>query len=375
MLFVSSTIGGGSGRSQRALARALTDRGHEVRFLVDDERHLPRTRFVGEKLADAAARATFLDALAGMVGTRLDRIVEEGLEMWATPFPENGFRAAIDRFEPDVVVGNSMDRYSWRRIREQCLELELATVLYIRGVASFTGLDIEPNPADTIVANAISLTEDVAARGHECLFVPSLVDTSATDVESSREVALLINPIESHGIDLLWKLASALPEIPFVIQQSWDLDRAERTKLEQRAAQHPNVTFRPRRPAGPDLYRDARVLLVPHRIDNRPRVIIETQVNGIPSLVSDFGGLREALGRGGAVLPDDTDAWIDAVRAAFEDDDTYGAWCDGARAEADRTDLDPASILDAFEAVVDAAIARCTAAPPRPDPALAGADT
>lgn len=366
ILFVSSTIAGGSGRSQRALARALTDRGHEVRFLVDDERPAPPTRWLGEQLADAAARfhnSRILDDLSRRLGRRLTTIDHDGTELWATAFPENGLAEALRRFPADAVVGNSMLRYSWRRIRSTCLDADVPTVLYIRGVASFGGLDIEPDPADGIVANARSLVETVVARGHACSFVPSVVDTAATAVDSSREVALLINPIESHGIDLLWAVATALPEIPFVIQESWDLDDQQVAAIETEVARLPNVQFRRKQPPGPALYRDARLLLVPHRIDNRPRVIVEAQQNGIPAFVSDFGGLREALGTGGAVLPDDASAWVAAIRTAFDDDSQYAAWSRAARSESHRPELGPARIVDAFEAVVEAAIARRHAYP------------
>lgn len=361
LLFVSSTIAGGSGRSQRALARALSRRGHEIRFLVDDERPTRPVRWIGEQLADAGARfpnSSIAGDLSTRVGRRLITIDHDGTEMWATPFPENGLAEALRRFPADAVVGNSMLRYSWRRIRSACLSAGVPTVLYIRGVASFDGLDIEPDPADAIVANAQSLVETITTRGHECSFVPSVVDTSATAVEPSRETALLINPIESHGIDLLWDVAAAMPDIPFVIQESWELSDHQISAIATKADTLPNVTFRRRQPPGPGLYRDARVLLVPHRIDNRPRVIIEAQSNGVPSLVSDFGGLREALGDGGIVLPADPSAWIAAVRAVFDDAMHYDRLSEAARDARARPELDPDPIVDDFETVVETAIAR-----------------
>ena len=362
ILFVSSTIAGGSGRSQRNLVRALEARGHEIRFLVDDERPAKPTRWLGEHLADAAGRfdrSAIARDLATRLGRRLDTIHEDDTEMWATPFPENGLAEALRRFPADVVVGNSMLRYSWRKIRAACFDAGLPTVLYIRGVASFGGLDTAPDPADAIVANARSLVDSITADGHECSFVPSLVDTSATTVDSTREVALLINPIETHGIELLWQIAEAMPDIPFVVQESWELDPDLIAAVAANADQLPNVTLRRRQPPGPGLYGDARVLLVPHRIDNRPRVIIEAQANGIPSLVSEFGGLREALGTGGAVLPDDdASAWIAAIRTVFEDGDQYKRWSRAAQAERGRAELETAPIVEGFEAVVEAAIAR-----------------
>ena len=360
VLFVSSTTTGGSGRSQRSLARALIERGHEVRFVVDDKRPAVWTRRIGERLADAAERfgsVGVLRRLEERTGARLADVTIDGIDMWATPLPQNGVVTAIDRFEPDVIVGSSMVRFSWRRIRERAAASGRPTVLYIREVTSLDALDIEPDPADAIAANARSLCAGAEERGWPCTFVPSLVDTAATDVESSREVALLVNPAATHGIDRLWEIAAALPEISFVIQESWELEPDQLAAVEAGLAAHPNVVLRRRRPPGPELYADARVLLVPHRIDNRPRVIVEAQANAIPSLVSDFGGLREAVGSGGAVVPDEPDAWIDAVRTAFTDDAQYAAWQAAAAAEAERPELGEDAIVDGFLSVVDAAIA------------------
>lgn len=363
ILFVSSTIAGGSGRSQRALALALRERGHEVAFLVDDERPATFTRWIGEHLADAATRFadnTCLQRIAARVGSRLDRFEHEGIEMWATPFPENGFAEAVRRFEPDVIIGNSMVRYSWRTIRGACHDLDLPAMLYIRGSASLGGLDTLPDPGEVVLANARSLVESVEDAGHECTFIPSVVDTSPTRVDSTRQVALLINPIESHGIDRLWEIAEALPEIEFVLQESWELDNSQLSAIVCRLEELSNVNLRRRTPPGPELYRDARVLLAPHRIDNRPRVIVEAQTNGIPSLVSDHGGLREALGSGGAVLADDASEWIDAVRCAFEDDARYLEWSAGASKAAVRDELDPTTIVQTFEKAARTAIDRRT---------------
>lgn len=360
ILFVSSTTTGGSGRSQRALGRSLVARGHEVAFVVDDKRPARFTRWLGERAADAAERfsgVALLRRVERCFGARSRPMVIDDLETWTSPFPHNALPSAIARFRPDVVVGSSMIRFSWRRAREHCLTVSVPTVLYIREITSHTLLDIEPDPADAVVANARSLVAEAEAADCACAFVPSLVDTTATSVEPTREVALLVNPIESHGIERLWEMAAALPDVPFVLQESWELRPDQLTAVENGLADHPNVVLRRRRRPGPELYADARVLVVPHRIDNRPRVVVEAQANAIPSLVSDFGGLREAVGSGGMVLPDDTEAWVDAVRTVFTDAGIYQVLQTAARTEAQRPELDESSIVDGFIEVVDAAIA------------------
>lgn len=364
LLFLSGTTVGGSGRSQRELASRLAERGHQVRFLVDAGEPARVRRWLYEELSDLSAR------LEGRPGQRAVRLVEAmpgrratprqigGIEHLSTPVPENAFRSVARAFRPDVVVGSSVLRLTWRKVLAACAERGIATVLYVREVAAMNHFDTGRDPADEVVANATSLVEQVQQLGHRCALVPSIIETSVTVGDSSREVALLVNPIASHGVDLVGGLAGRLPDIPFVLQESWPLASEERRHLEAVVAAHPNVTIRPAGPPGPDLYARARVLLVPHRIDNRPRVVAEAHANGIPVLASRFPGLEEAVGPGGRLLePDDLDAWSDAVRSLWDDADAYADLVAAAKAHSRRSDIDPVLVTDLAESLLASAVA------------------
>ena len=84
-------------------------------------------------------------------------------------------------------------------------------------------------------------------------------------------------------------------------------------------------SFRRRRPPGPDLYGDARVLLVPYRMDSRPRVILEAQANAIPVLTGgDVPALVEATGPGGLSVPlESVAAWVEVIRSLWIDREAY----------------------------------------------------
>jgi glycosyltransferase involved in cell wall biosynthesis len=57
------------------------------------------------------------------------------------------------------------------------------------------------------------------------------------------------------------------------------------------------------------------------------RVIGEAGLFGVPSVTSDVGSQKEALGEGGILVDDghDTDAVIDALKAVYDDRERYGA--------------------------------------------------
>ena len=227
-------------------------------------------------------------------------------------------------------------------------------MLYLREVPALRHLEIEPRPCDALVANAQTLAESARAQGHRCEFIPSVVDTSPTRTESTRETALLINPIASHGVDLTIEVARRCPEIPFVFQESWLLEDEQWLRLRDRTAALDNVELRRRREPGPELYQSARVLVVPHHIDNRPRVIVEAQANAIPALISQYPGLHEAAGAGAiAIDENDIDRWVDTLTSLWTDDVRYSELVDKTRAASQRPELDPDHVVTMFEQLLE----------------------
>jgi glycosyltransferase involved in cell wall biosynthesis len=241
-----------------------------------------------------------------------------------------------------------------------CLEDDIATLLYIREVATFGHFEGVEDVADGLVANAASLARHLHERGYSCPVIPSLIDTSRTEVDSDRTVVLLVNPIATHGIDFLWPIARRLPDIPFLVQESWPLDASAFARLESVASALPNVEIRRRIEPGPDLYKTARVVLVPHGIDNRPRVIAEAQSNAIPVIVSDQPGLVEAVGPGGVVLSlEDTDRWCREIRRLWTEPTYYAELSRSAAAHARRPEIDPVNVVGCFERAAAGAVEAC----------------
>jgi glycosyltransferase involved in cell wall biosynthesis len=365
-LFVSSTRVGGSGRSQRELAAQLLRRGHEVVILVDDERHHQPLRWIHEQLADASVRwqgrtgSRLITGVRDRLGRRRKSIMEGGVPHQLTVLPQNAFPDLAEEFQPDVVVGNSVDRWGWTRIVGECRRRGIASILYIREEESLPHLRGDGIP-DHVVANAESLARAVLELGFDCDFVPSVIDVSVTATASSREVALAINPIPSRGVDIVLAVAERLSNIPFVLQESWPLDNDDLYVLSSRLTQLPNVQLRRLRPPGPDLYRDARVVLVPYRVDNRPRVILEAQSNGIPVVVGDTPALVEAVGEGGVSVPlDDVDAWCRELARLWSDPLRYEQLAAAAERHGHRPEVDPGATSERFLAIARSLVSDTT---------------
>lgn len=362
ILFISGTTAGGSGLSQRELATQLIARGHDVLFVVDDKRLARAARWLYEGLSDASVRLARTPAEGLLVRVRdaiqqgTTRTEIAGLPHLTTAYPQNALPRVIRTFQPDIVVANSVERWAWRRIHDICAELHVPTILYVREEASLPHLATGKLPT-VLLANTPSLAETLRREGFDCGFIPSVVDVSRIHTTSTRQSALAINPIHIKGGDFVWELAERLPEVPFVLQEAWDLSTAEVKAIEARRATHRHVAFRRRQEPGPGLYADARVLLVPYRVDSRPRVILEAQSNGIPVIAADVPALVEAVGPGGVIIPlSDPDGWVAALRRIWQDDAWYAGLSAAALRHSQRPEVAPAAIAAQFEAAVDGAI-------------------
>ncbi|MGZ4675022.1 MAG: glycosyltransferase family 4 protein [Acidimicrobiia bacterium] len=360
IVFVSSVAAGGSGTSQRQLARRLADRGHDVELLAAT----PSSRMVRQlydrqvdltsgRLRSSRVRPALL-ALQRLWGTRIRRSATPDFPTGLAVVPENAYRRLAAAGRPDVVVASSIERVSWRRLRGQLRAAGIPSVLYLREQSAIGHLTITGGPPDLLLANAVSLAAAAEAAGYACTVVPSVVEVERARTESSRRAVVLVNPIPLLGGDRLFPIAAARPDIPFVVQESGLLSSDERAEVQRRAAGLPNVEIRPFSSDPAAVFRDARVLLVPHRVDNRPRVVLEAQTNGIPVIASGYPGLVESVGAGGIVVADTDDPgpWIEAVAELWDDPVRYAALVDAAREHAARPEVDPEQVVDRFEELV-----------------------
>jgi len=354
-LFVSSTTMGGSGRSQRELAVALDERDCQTKFLVDSGAPHPVSRRLLEELTDATVRFSgrgvgqVADRFRSLLGAHPRTMDIDGVRILSTIAPENSIGAVLDEWRPTVVVASSISRVTWRSIRSECRRRGVATVLYLREETAIGHLTAGLS-ADLVIGNSASLVASAGRHGVSAEFLPSVVHVHPLDTAPTGEVALMVNPMPTHGIGLIGEIATALPEIPIVLQESWSLDTAQQAVVDNLVGSHPNVMFRAYEPDASRIFRDARVLLAPHQIDNRPRTVLEAQINGLPVIATSYAGLTEAVGDGGVMIAPESGAkeWIDALGSLWHDDEARARLSARARIHAARPEIDPAVVVDRF---------------------------
>src|SRR5262249_41942174 len=165
---------------------------------------------------------------------------------------------------------------------------------------------------DAIVTPSRFLSETYFARsGVRSFHLPPCIcpdDVLAPCVEPV--FCTLINPSEEKGLLFFLQIvriaAADRPEIPFLAIESrgsGDLIAQTSRSLGIRL-ENANLHVARNTPKPSQIYCVTRVLLVPSLIpDAAPRVIAEAQLNGVPVIGSDRGGIEETIGSGGYVLP------------------------------------------------------------------------
>jgi glycosyltransferase involved in cell wall biosynthesis len=242
---------------------------------------------------------------------------------------------------------------AWSSVVRQMAKRGIPTILYLREQSSAGLVGARPT---RVLANAPAIADSVRPVRPDVLMIPSVVDIEAVRTESTRTHVLYLNPIPNRGLELALDVARSAPEILFVFQESHLFHPRDFDALEARTRALSNVEVRRRVADRRALYGDARVLLVPYLVENRPRVVLEAQANAIPVVASDIPGLRDAVGPGGVLLAPDRgpSEWRVCLRRLAADHDYYAELCEAALEHSRRSEVAPERIVERFLDVVTA---------------------
>lgn len=257
---------------------------------------------------------------------------------------EGGAAEVVGRFRPDAVVVQSTHPEALLRA---FTALGLPLAAYQHEVEELGHLRQHAGAVPFLANSGFTARRLLEQCGIEAEVILPLIDRRHYAVETRPERVLFVNTTARKGLAIALGLARARPDIAFDFTTSWTLKPPQREALEREAREAGNVTLHaPTRDMRP-LYARARVLLAPSQWEEAwGRVATEAHVNGIPVVGSDRGGLPDAIGPGGAIVPAEAplDAWLAALAGVWDDAGRYEALSRAARAYGERPEIQPATI-------------------------------
>jgi len=240
-------------------------------------------------------------------------------------------------WDPSVIVVQSGTTLLPMVVRS--LETGRPTAVYLHNVEVYQlGGILVPDPALLFLANS----EFTARRwqvlsGIDSVVVPPLVLPDRYLSPARGDRVLYVNPTQIKGIEILFGLAGACPDIPFLVAESWGLNPRWREVCQNRAALHPNIEWMSPTDDMRALYGRSRTLLMPSIWEESfGRTAVEAQINGIPVVASRRGALPETVGAGGILVDPHAPLgdWEQALRRAHAPSPDYEALSDAAREHA-----------------------------------------
>lgn len=307
-------------------------------------------------MADLRAEASPV-ALVNMVARKLnprrrfpmdDRLGYRVYRGWAS---EDGAAEVMADFKPDIVIAQSAEPAPLLRSFDAWDIPRMAyfhEVLRIGDVATLKAMG-----AIGLLANSQFTARKMMANGSddEPAIIRPLIDPSYYKTPTRPRSVLFVNTQVRKGLETGLALAAARPDIPFEFVLPWILKGQDKADLLERSKALRNLTLHPPTNNMRAHYANARLVLTPSQVEEAwGRVATEAQINGIPVLSSDRGGLPEAVGPGGVLVPHDAPikTWADALSGVWDDPARYDRLSEAALRYSNRPEVQPDVIVQTF---------------------------
>lgn len=351
----------GAPRSMLSICRLLAGAGYEVRSLCTTAFDAPQAdapqwhsaqglslRMTRPPGCTRPAWSFTADGIAHQLLDTPGHVTDSWADTLGRDF-EAAFAALHGDFRPDIVLTYG-GAPCMKTCRRKARDAGAAVVLGLRNHGYF-------NKGAMVDADYGLAPSQWMARQYADFFgrhidglPPPLVERDIVPDSHEAVFFSFVNPSPRKGMMFFIRLAEALsisrPDIPLLVLDAHGhgalmVQAAARHGIDLR--RHENIMLAPSVARPKDLLGLTRAVLVPSLWDEPfGRVAAEAQLCGIPALVSDRGGLPEAVGAAGTVLPisrqygpestalppvEAVQPWIDAIVRMCDDEAHYGRLC------------------------------------------------
>ena len=328
-LFYPESAGGGQ-QSSLHLFSSLRQRGWQIEVICRISRHsqyfgtLRRKRWLGRLLLQNPPYFIKDEDLGYPCWRGI--MHEDKVEQW--------LERCLYEYQPDVVFSDNCGASikSQLSLISHAAYQGYSTFFFIRSVDDIKSGKLDCNIPDRIhaIANSPFAASIIGSfTSNEVGIVLPFVDLNRYQVTGrDRRYITFINPIPEKGVEVATEVARRLPEERFLfVKGKW----AGYTYTGQEPWMKPiyalpNVEVWEHQQDTRQIYAVTDILLVPSQFyETFGRVILEAQVNTIPVVAANVGGIPYTLGQGGilATPGDDPDAYVDALQRLRTDEGFY----------------------------------------------------
>ncbi|AFY66669.1 glycosyltransferase [Geitlerinema sp. PCC 7407] len=343
---------GGAQRSAMFLFEQLQQRGWQIEVLCGLSLRSPYFR-------RGALKA--LGQLRSPFGPFLDH--DLGYPAWRQPtkFADEArwqqiLDQRLDAFQPDAVLSQFQVHCP---LLSRAAQRGFPSFYFARNLYLIDDTTVIPE-AFHLIANAPHTAEGLARVTDRPIEVilPFVHPDRYRVSDHQRRYVTFINPVPEKGVDIALEVARQLPDQEFLfVKGKWSERRDDYLEsLLAPARSLPNVTIWENQADMRTVYRVTRTLLAPSQfIETFGRVILEAQINGIPVVAAQRGGIPYTVGDGGFLADpyNDPAPYIEALRT-LQDPQVYSDRAARALANAQRPEFDPQQQVERFIRTVTA---------------------
>jgi glycosyltransferase involved in cell wall biosynthesis len=240
-------------------------------------------------------------------------------------------------WNPSVIVVQSGTTLLPMVVRS--LESGRPTAVYLHNVETYQlGGILVPDPGLLFLANSeFTARRWQALCGIDSVVIQPLVLPERYLAAAHGDRVLYVNPTQIKGVEIMFSLAAACPDIPFLVAESWGLNPRWRENCQERAQRFANIEWTTPTSDMRTLFARSRTLLMPSIWEESfGRTAVEAQINGIPVVASRRGALPETVGPGGILVDPHAPLteWETALRRAYMPSSDYDALSDAASGHA-----------------------------------------
>ena len=252
-------------------------------------------------------------------------------------FSRNKLFKFIERYiikeKPDIVVGQFLiptQLFNIFKVYKLIEKEKIPGIIYIVNKAKHTKLIvkfIQRNKKIYMLYYSKFLMESVKSSKNNHLnsiFTPPVDKKKYLAKYNSKKFVTFINPAKQKGIEIFEKIINKMPKVNFLLVEGWQKKDFDRTK--KRLKKHKNIFFLTKQLDMKNVYNKTKILLIPSVWEEGfGRVSIEAELNGIPVIASDIGGLNESVGKGGILIKDykNIDEWVANINLLLNNNKKY----------------------------------------------------